>query len=198
MPIAAPLALVVMTLLAACGTTPTVPPTSLTTGPSIGPITAAPTVVAPTAAPPTAPSAAPPSTTSNTACTPADLKASHGLIEGAAGSRLTEVVLVAAVACSIDAFPTLGLRDANGDAVVGGVAGGTGRIDLSPDLAYASNIRVANWCLPDPSFPFSLEIRMGAEEVEVTGGSFPDEGNPPPCNGDGGPILEGGAWTPGS
>jgi hypothetical protein len=47
------------------------------------------------------------------ACTPADLKAEHGLVEGAAGSTLTTVLLTTAIACSIDAFPAMGLRDAS-------------------------------------------------------------------------------------
>jgi hypothetical protein len=47
------------------------------------------------------------------ACTAADLKASHGLVAGAAGSRVTSVVLDAQVACSIDAFPAFGLANAN-------------------------------------------------------------------------------------
>ena len=116
-------------------------------------------------------------------------------MEGAAGSRIAEVVLVAGVTCSIDAFPTLGLRDANGAALVGGVASGQGRIDLSPDTSYTSNVRLGNWCAPDPAFPLVLEIRLGAEELAVTGSSFPEEGDLPPCNGDGGPILEGTGWA---
>jgi hypothetical protein len=108
------------------------------------------------------------------------------------------VVLVTAVACSIDTFPTLGIRDAGGAAIVGGTAGGTGRMDLSPDGSYTSEVRIANWCAPEPSFPLALELRLGDEELAVTGSSFPEEGNLPPCNGSGAPVLEAGAWTPGS
>ncbi len=194
-PVAAPLALVLTALLAACGTAPTVPPTSSTTGPSTGPVTAAPTALPPTTEAPSAP--APSVTSGAPACSAADLKASHGLVEGAAGSRLTEVVLVAAVTCSIDLFPTLGLRDADGTAVVGGVAGGAGSLDLSPDASYTSNVRVANWCVNEPDFPVSLQIRVGGEELTVTGSSFPEDGDPPPCSGEGPPILEGGPWTAG-
>ena len=194
-PVAASLAFLVSALLAACATTPTAPPAIPTTGPSAGPVTAAPSV-APVTTAPTSPPAS--TTTGAPACTAADLKASHGLVEGAAGSRLTEMVLVAGVACSIDLFPTLGLRDANGAAIVGGVAGGAGRLDLSPEVSYTSSARVANWCVAEPPFPIELEVRLGAEELAVTGSSFPEEGDLPPCNGDGGPILEAGAWTPGS
>ena len=162
------------------------PPVPVTAAPSVAPVTTAPT------APPAS------TTTGAPACTAADLKASHGLVEGAAGSRLTEMVLVAGVACSIDLFPTLGLRDANGAAIVGGVAGGAGRLDLSPEVSYTSNARVANWCVAEPPFPIELELRLGAEELAVTGSSFPEEGDLPPCNSDGGPILEAGAWTPGT
>jgi hypothetical protein len=31
--------------------------------------------------------------------------------------------------------------------------------------------------------------------MTVTGLSFPDDGDLPPCNGDGGPILEAEAWV---
>jgi hypothetical protein len=128
-------------------------------------------------------------------CDLADLKASHGLVEGAAGSRLTTVVLVSAVACSIDAFPALGLRDAQGTILVGAAAGGSGRIDLVTGNPYETNVRLANWCASEPAFPLALEIVLGREAVPVTGSSFPDDGELPPCNGDGGPILEASQWV---
>ncbi|HET9851845.1 MAG TPA: hypothetical protein VFP56_05000 [Candidatus Limnocylindrales bacterium] len=193
-PLTALPSLVVIALVAACGSpTPSAFP-NVTTGPTIGPVTATPTASTPTAAPATtsatAAAGAPP-------CTAADLKASHGLIEGAAGSRLFEVILVSAVACSVDAFPTLGIRDATGAAIVGGVAAGPGQIDLSPEASYASPVRLSNWCVADPAFPLSLEIRLGSEELAVTGPAFEDESDLPPCNGDGGANLEAGAWAPG-
>jgi hypothetical protein len=196
-PVAAPLLFAAATVLAACGSpTPTTPVDS-TTGPTTPPITAIPATLAPATLPPV--SVAPPTAAAGTApCTASDLKASHGLVEGAAGSRLTEVVLVASSACSVDRFPTVGIRDSGDKAVVGGTAGGTGRIDLSPVGSYTSQVRLANWCAPDPAFPLTLELRLGAEELAVTGSSFPEDGNLPPCVGDGGPILEAGAWTPGS
>ena len=129
-------------------------------------------------------------------CTADDLKASHGLVEGAAGSRLTTVVLVAQVACSIDAYPAVGLRDSHGTFLVGGVAGGPGRIDLDPDRSYESAVRFGNWCATDPAFPLTLDLRIAGGEVAVTGPSFPEDGDMPPCNGGGGPVLEAGAWAP--
>lgn len=191
MPVAALLGLLAAALVAACGSPP--PSAPAIASPPTGLVTPAPATIPPATEVPSAP----PASTSAGAppCTGADLKASHGLVEGAAGSQLTEVVLVAAVACSVDAFPTLGLRDASGAGVVGGVAGGAGRIDLAPNAAYASVVRIANWCAPEPAFPVTLEIRLGTEEVPVTGGSFPEEGSLPPCNGAGAPILEGGAWA---
>ena len=193
--------LVAAWLVAACGTpTPSTAPTA-TVAPTVAPVTVAPVTAAPaTDAPTAAPPTIVPTAAGTPACTAADLKASHGLVEGAAGSRLTEVVVVAAIACSIDATPTLGLRDASGAAIVGGVATAPGRIDLSPELAYASSVRFANWCNPEPEFPLELTIRLGAEELPVTGGSFPDEeSGMPPCNGESvAPTLEGGAWTPGA
>lgn len=130
------------------------------------------------------------------ACLLADLKASHGLVEGAAGSVLTEVVLVSATTCSVDAFPALALRDVTGDALVGAPSAGPGAIDLVAGVAYKSEVRLANWCAPEPEFPVSLEIVMGSEELDVTGTSFPDDGDLPPCNGEGGPVLEGTGWEP--
>lgn len=193
LPVAALLSLLVPGLLAACGsTTPTAVP-NLTTGPTIGPATAPPVASAPIASitpPSTAGAFAPP-------CAAADLKASHGLVEGAAGSVLFEVVLVAAAACSVDAFPTLGIRDAGGAAIVGGVAAGGGRIDLSPGGSYTSVVRISNWCIADPAFPLTLEIRLRAGELAVSGPLFEDDGGLPPCNGEGGANLEAQAWTAG-
>ena len=76
-----------------------------------------------------------------------------------------------------------------------GTAGGPGTIELDPNASYQSDVRLANWCAPDPSFPVTLELKIGAEEVAVTGSSFPEQGDMPPCNGDGGPLLEAGAWA---
>jgi len=175
-----------------CSGTPAVSPTA---APTVGPtptLTVAPTE---TAAPATqAVTPTPSGISAAPACTAADLKASHDLVEGAAGSRLTTVVLVAASKCSVDLHPAMGIRDANGGELVGSTAGGAGRIDLDPNASYTSAIRFANWCNPDPAFPTSLVIRIGAEEVRVSGSSFPDEGDMPPCNGGGGPVLEAGPW----
>jgi hypothetical protein len=106
------------------------------------------------------------------------------------------VVLVPVIPCSIDAYPALGLRDAAGAILIGAAAAGPGRIDLVAGGVYESAVRLANWCAPDPAFPLSLVLVLGGEEMTVTGLSFPDDGDLPPCNGDGGPILEGTAWTP--
>ena len=188
----------VAALVGACGPdVPSATPPASSIGPTGAATTASPASNGtPSPEPPAAvtlpPSAAPP-------CAAADLKASHGIVEGAAGSRLTEVVLVSASTCSIDAFPILGLRDADGDALVGGSAAGAGRIDLVAGGSYTSAVRLSNWCLPEPSFPLSLQLRIGADELPVTGGSFPgEEIGLPPCNGDGPPILEGTAWDRGA
>jgi hypothetical protein len=161
-----------------------------------------------TATPTTAPATEPPMTVgpiatpadTGTAGTPpcelADLKASHGLVDAGAGSRFTEVVLVSATTCSLDAFPALGLRDAGGAPLVSAPSAGPGAIDLVSGVAYTSNVRLGNWCPPEPAFPLQLELITAAGELPVTGGSFPDEGDMPPCNGAGGPILDGTAWVP--
>ena len=199
MPGAALLGLLLVGVVASCSTpSPTLPPSS-TTGPTTGPLTAPPATASPvpatvlpvTPAPTAGTAGAPP-------CAAADLKASHGLVEGAAGSRLTEIVLVAGARCSVDAFPLLGFRDADGAAIVGGVSGGPGRIDLSPQSSYTSEVQISNFCVTDPKFPLTLEIRLGTEDIPVSGPAFDDESDLPPCNGGGGATLEAGAWTPGS
>ena len=167
---------------------PTVAATPGATVPPIGPASAAPETLAPL------PTAADTGSAGTPPCAVADLKASHGLVEGAAGSRLTEVVLVSATTCSIDAYPALGLRDAAGAALLSGPAIGPGGIDLVPGVANVSQVRLSNWCAPEPAFPLTLEIIIDGAGLTVTGGSFPDDGDLPPCNGDGGPILEGSAW----
>jgi hypothetical protein len=190
---AAPFLAVVLVLsLVACSSTPTAAPTA---GPTLAPA-ATPTLAPTETATPATQAVTPPPTTISAAapCTAADLKASHDLVEGAAGSQFTTVVLVAASRCSTNTFPAMGLRDANQRELVGSTAGGTGRIDLDPNASYTSAVRLANWCNPDPTFPLSLVVRIGAEEVAVTGSSFPDQGDMPPCNGGGGPVLEAGQW----
>jgi hypothetical protein len=195
----ATLAASLLVLVAACTSPgPTVVPSS------IAPPTTSPTVEAPTpvASPadtvaPTAEQTAPPATepAGAAACEPSDLKASHGLVEGAAGSRFTTVVLSAAVACSVDLFPAFALRDANDTPLVGAAAAGPGRLDLDPDATYESNVRLGNWCADDPAFPLQFVLRVGGAEVEVTGGPFPEAGDLPPCNGETqGPMLEASSW----
>jgi hypothetical protein len=150
----------------------------------------------PTVAP--APSPTPAATTVAGAaqCEPADIKASHGRVEGAAGSRFTTVVLSPGVACSVDLFPAFGLRDADGAVLVGGVPGGPGRLELDPALTYQTDVRLANWCADDPAFPLRFELLLGGATEEVTGAtSFPEDGDVPPCNGvTAGRILEAGSW----
>jgi hypothetical protein len=183
------LALALALVVTACSPTPSASPAPLPTE--------TPTPTASGIVPPPTPVSSPAGTsvTGAPACAVADLKASHGLVEGAAGSRLTTVVLVSATTCSIDAFPALGLRDGNGAILVGAPAAGPGRIDLAPEAAYESNVRLANWCADEPTFPLVLEIVIGADAVVVTGTSFPEPGDLPPCNGTTGPILEATGWV---
>jgi len=139
---------------------------------------------------PTADSDAPP-------CALGDLKASHGLVEGAAGSLLTEVLLVSAATCSVDAFPTLVLRDGRGGELLRAAAAGPGSIDLAIGVAYGSQVRLANWCLPLPAFPLTLGIALSAGELAVSGTGFGEADGLPPCNaGDGAEGLVGSAWSP--
>ena len=188
--------LAVVAVLAACGATPSPTPAPPSPSPDV---TAVPSIAASLAPPSDAPTpSAPPAETQAVGaaqCEPADIKASHGRVEGAAGSRFTTVVLSPAFACSVDLFPAFGLRDANGAVLVGGAAGGSGRLDLDPDLTYETNVRLANWCADDPDFPLTFELILGGATEEVTGGSFPEDGDVPPCNGEAvGRILEAGPW----
>lgn len=130
-------------------------------------------------------------------CLLAELKASRGITEVDADDRVTEVLLKAAGTCSVDAFPTLLLRDADGKTLVTGTAGGTGGIDLVGGVAYTSQVRLSNWCLGEPALPVRIGIRQGDDTLFVTGDSFPDEGDPPPCaHDDAPPVLTGTAWAP--
>jgi hypothetical protein len=188
--------LAVVVVLAACSSTPSPTPAPPTPSPVVTP---APSLVASVAPPSVAPSpSSPPAETQDSGaaqCEPADIKASHGRVEGAAGSIFTTVVLSSAFACSVDRYPAFGLRDANGAVLVGGAAGGPGRLELDPELTYETNVRLANWCADDPDFPLTFELILGGATEEVTGGSFPEEGDVPPCNGDtAGRILEATQW----
>jgi hypothetical protein len=128
------------------------------------------------------------------ACTAADLKISHGLVEGTAGSRNTELVLVTGVQCALPLGPVLGIRDANGQALIAGTSEDPGFITVGPGGSYVSEARVANWCGDDPAFPLTLELRLGADLVPIEGGSFPDEGDMPPCTATASPILSATPW----
>lgn len=189
--------LAMVAALAACGPTPSPSVAPLPTASPI--VTAAPSIPASVApsSPASSPSAAPVETAPAGAaqCEPADIKASHGLVEGAAGSSFTTVELVAVGVCSVDLYPAFALIGAHGTVLVGGAAQGSGRIDLVAGESYESNVRLANWCGDDPPFPLNFKLHVGTETEDVTGGSFPEEGDLPPCNGDTqGPILEASAW----
>jgi hypothetical protein len=194
---AAPLLAALLGLgVVACSPTPSAEPSEV---PSVAPATQPATVVPsalPTESAASTATATPAATGISAAppCAAADLKASHDLVEGAAGSRLTTVVLVAASTCSVDLFPAMGIRGGDGTQLVGSTSTGSGRIDLHPDVSYSSAVRFANWCGLEPESSLSLVIRVGPDEVPVTGGSYPEPGDMPPCNGGGGPVLEAGQW----
>jgi hypothetical protein len=180
-------------VLAGCSTSPT----PLASGiPSTSPVaTLAPTpVVTPTPVPEPTPAGSAP-VSAAAPCAPSDVKASHDLVDGAAGSRLTTVVLVASGVCSVEAWPAFALRDADGAPLVASSAGAAGRIDLVPAAQpYESVVRLSNWCAAEPRFPLTLDVVVNGQPILVTGSSFPEEGDLPPCNGGSGPILEANAW----
>jgi hypothetical protein len=128
------------------------------------------------------------------ACAPADLKVSHGLIDGAAGSIFTEIVLVANSSCSVEASPSLGLQDKSGGELVPATSAGPGWIALAAGGAYTAQVRIANWCAPNPAFPLALVVWIDSDKLIVTGGSFPQDGMPG-CLSDGGVELESTPWV---
>lgn len=130
-------------------------------------------------------------------CPTDELKASRGSTQVEGDERITEVILVSAGTCSIDAYPTLLLEDGSNRIVVAASAGGPGGIDLVPGVAYTSDVRISNWCLGDPDYPMRIGILHGIETLLVTGDSFPDEGDLPACvHEDADPALSGTAWQP--
>jgi len=163
---------------------------------SVEPETPAPTVVP-------AESEAPEPTDTDTGtpgtppCAIDELKASRGITEVDADERVTEVVLVAAGTCSVDAYPTLLLQDAKEHILVAANPAGGGGIDLVGGVAYSSEVRISNWCLDEPDYPVSIGVVQGIGTLLVTGDSFPDEGDLPPCvHEDADPVLSGTAWQP--
>lgn len=186
--------------LAACDALPATP------FPSLPPATPAPTATEiatpePTMVPPESLEPEPTDTDTGSAGTPPcagdELKASRGITAVDGDERVTEVVLVAAETCSIDAWPTLLLEDGRDKVLVVANATGAGGIDLVGGVAYTSEVRLSNWCLGEPSYPVSIGIVEGVATVLVTGDSFPDEGDLPAClHQDADPVLSGTAWAP--
>jgi hypothetical protein len=177
----------------ACGpASPTSSPAPVTTQ---APESAAPTLT-PTAtpAPSVAPTPAPTAAAGTTPCGTADLKASHGLVEGAAGSIITEIVLEANAACTVETSPSLGLQDKSGAALITATAAGAGSIELAAGGAYTSQVRIANWCNPEPAFPLALVLWIDADKLVVSGGSYPEDAMPG-CLGTGGVRLESTPWV---
>lgn len=176
-------------------------PTSAPSGPSA---TGSPSLASPAATEP-ALSVAPTGTAAASAaataspgappCAVADLKASHGLVEVSGDSRTTEVVLGAAVPCSVDSYPAIRLRDATGAVLVDAPSLGLGTVALVPGVAYSSEVRLANWCAQEPAFPLRLAIVIDGSNLTVTGASFPDDGDLPTCTAHGPTILEATAWN---
>jgi hypothetical protein len=196
-------ALLAATLVAGCGD---VLPTSSFGMPlpaTSGPIVATPAPTAPpveTAAPITFEPEPTDFDTGSPGTPPCDihaLKASRGITEADADDRVTEVVLVAADTCSIDAWPRLVLEDSGGKVLVEADPGGQGGIDLVPGVAYTSEVRLSDWCLGDPAYPVEIRISHAGTAIVVSGDSFPDEGDLPPCaHEDSKPVLSATAWAP--
>ena len=195
----APLLAVIGLLSVGCGqATSTVAPTVLSPTPT--PVVPTPSP-APTVVPVETDEPIPSDTDTGSPGTPpcavAALKASRGITEVDGDDRTTEVILKAADTCSVDAFPALLLEDGTGKVLVVASAGGPGGIDLVGGVAYTTTVRLGNWCLGEPSYPVRIAIQQGSNSLLVTGDSFPDEGDLPPCaHDDADPSLSGTAWQP--
>jgi hypothetical protein len=149
--------------------------------------------------PPTEPAVTPDDTGSagTPPCAIDGLKASHGITEADADDRTTEVVLVAADTCSVDAYPTVRLVDSDGKVLAAGGPAGAGAIDLVGGVAYTSEVRLGNWCVGEPGYPVELRIDHAGSAIVVTGDSFPDEVTLPPCvHEDADPTLTASGWQP--
>jgi hypothetical protein len=181
-------------VLVACGpAAPTASPAPAATE-AASPTPAATVAATPTPVATVAPTPTPTPVAGIGVCDVASLKASHGLIDGAAGSLFTDVVLVSDTACTVETSPSLGLQDKSGNALVTATPAGPGSIQLTAGDAYTSMVRIANWCGPDPAFPLALVLWIDADKLVVGGGSFPD-GGMPGCIGTGGVRLESTPWT---
>jgi hypothetical protein len=180
--------------LVACGpSTPTASPAPVMPAPTNSPAATI-TPATPTPVPTVAPTAVSTPVGGVAVCGVADLKASHGLVDGAAGSIITEVVLESNTHCTVETSPALGLQDKSGTALITATPAGPGSIELVAGGAYTSQIRIANWCAPEPAFPLALILWIDDEKLVVTGGSFPDSGMPG-CLGTGGVRLESTPWV---
>lgn len=185
----------------ACSPTPTAPSPPLATSATATPASA---TVAPTI-PPSLPAATvgPIDTPVETAgagrssCAPSDVKVSHGLVVGDGDVRQTDVVMVTAAACSVDAIPGVQVRDGAGNLVAQRAAAPeVVVIVLTSGVAYTAEVQISNWCIGEPMLPLTLEITLVDEQsVMVTGSSFPDETDLPPCVGAGEPVLNATGWV---
>jgi hypothetical protein len=188
-------------LLLACGSTvPTASPLpSLPPAPAATPTEVPDTFDVPSFTPETDPPDPTDSDTGSPGTPPCDadaVKASHGLIESDGDDRTTEVVLVAADTCSVDAYPELALEDSRGHVLAHADAAGAGAIDLVGGAAYTPEVRLSNCCL-DVALPVAIRIAHGGASIVVTGDSFPDPDNLPPCvHQDAPPVLSGTGWAP--
>ena len=193
-------------LLAACGPRPPAPtstptasePSASGSAPTPTPLDAVPSPTpaaeAPTATPVAAASEPP---LSAAWCTDEDLAVSHGLVEGAAGSRFTTVTLTVEGAsdCALANPPAYELRDANGNTIALARTGPIEAIVVSPGTVAASDVQLANWC-QEAAQPFGLFLLVeGEAAILVGGGPFPEAGELPNCIGPGDVNFAGGAWA---
>jgi hypothetical protein len=183
---------VLAAVLGACG--PAAPSPSPTIAATEAPTSVPASTVAATPSPVPTVVPTPTAVAGATPCGTADLKASHGLVEGAAGSIITEVVLVADTSCTVETSASLGLQDNSGTTLVTATPAGPGSIELVAGAAYTANVRIANWCKPEPAFPVSLLLWIDDEKLIVSGGSFPQDGMPG-CIGTDGVHLEDTPWV---
>jgi hypothetical protein len=134
------------------------------------------------------------------ACAGADITATGGPWEGAAGSRGSSIVVTNAgsVACALPADPTVAMLDQAGTVVLANTPPQSG---AGPTLVSGSSVGfslvIGNWCDQQVTFPLHFSLALAADAVEVDGLFATTLDDLPPCNGPGQPpSISTSGWQP--
>ena len=134
------------------------------------------------------------------ACDPASLAARISGWEGAAGSRIADVVLVnqGPSACLLEAMARPQLVDGRGEVLIDGRAP-TDRatVPLEPGATVRTLVEASNLCKPAPTPPVSVAFVMTDGQRLVAAPLTPDDATVPPCNGSAAPaVIDMHPWAP--